>query len=633
MGTICPTNTDVSKGELNDTPFVSMSELDSAPACTGRAGLTPASGRLRPVVLAIFVASTMTACAMGFWQEPTPVYDSELVRSGESDERSPEPEPMPAQTFPVEPVDNERKARKSRSAATSRQAQRNKGAKPPRDEAEAVPPEELDAAPPEIIETPSAESTPAVEWTEPLAIEEVPTPDLAPPPLSAEAGGSPVTWLVVVSCSMLGGFLLWRRRRERRRRMRREAWTPIRWGGPKLIRPHWDYDPGHYDSDDFLRRWDSIALSISGEWGLLMAIAGHAVPNAYLFSGWRQPAPRAQRSLLVRPHWRYAPLSGDAAEHLARWCRLGLSLHGDPREASMSGSQVEWRFAPSMAAVPTPESGAPDPVQEEVLQLARFVEPVLEEEVVGHVVDVPFELHSPMSGEADGIASSEVAASPIDIVVPAQEPIASIDRERDVQPEPRIFEPAIEEPMEPVVAEVLPELPSRAAEASAPAAPAATPPEDRSGMAWLAGIGPLLHAWEADAAAETEPALWDASRRLAAHAEALPQAARTPWLDAAEALAERVARSAPEASRGAWQAHWIELRLARLAGMSGAWRLLELRALHDAGARFTAPETLDARIHVLHVWAAALLGPAAKAKHAEAAALAASLRPAQTMRA
>ena len=134
-------------------------------------------------------------------------------------------------------------------------------------------------------------------------------------------------------------------------------------------------------------------------------------------------------------------------------------------------------------------------------------------------------------------------------------------------------------------------------------------------------------------ALDTELALWDVSRRLSAHAAALPQAARTPWLDAAEALALRVASHAPEASRGTWQACWIELRLACLAGMSGASRLLELRALHAAVAGFDAPETLEARIHLLHVWAAALLGPAAKAKLAEASALAASPHLAQARRA
>jgi len=151
--------------------------------------------------------------------------------------------------------------------------------------------------------------------------------------------------------------------------------------------------------------------------------------------------------------------------------------------------------------------------------------------------------------------------------------------------------------------------------------------------AWLTRAAALLRTWETSHAPEAEQALWELSRRLSTHASALPQAARTPWLDTVEALAERMATRAPDASRSAWRAHWIDLRLERLKGMNGAWRLLELRALHGACAQDAAPEVIEARIRLLHVWAEALIGAAAKAKLAEASALSAGLRGAQALRA
>jgi hypothetical protein len=217
------------------------------------------------------------------------------------------------------------------------------------------------------------------------------------------------------------------------------------------------------------------------------------------------------------------------------------------------------------------------------------------------------------------------------VIVPAEEPLAWRDDAHELPAQTPAAVAVIDERVASEPAEVVEASASSTAEAATPVVSdiAAMPPEATGDTAWISRIGPLLQAWDNDRAPETEVALWDMSRRLSAHAEALPPVARTPWLDAAEALAERMARSAPQLSRGAWQAHWVDLRLARLGAMNGAWRLLELRALHDACAQDGASEVIEARIRLLNVWADALLGPAAKAKRAEATALAASLRPAQ----
>ena len=513
----------------------------------------------------------MTACGIGAWEERPA--ERELVSAHPEGNGGRAPGPMPAQIFPIEPVDVERKARKVRSAAVSapsRRAQRNeKGAPPPADEPELVPPE--------TGEIPLESAAPAAEWIDPLAAEEVATPDLVPTaPSLAETGANAVTWLVVVSCSVVGAFMLWQRRRERRRRRRREAWTPIRCGGPRLIRPDWAYDPDRYDSDAFLQRWDSIALSISGEWSLLLAIAGQATPGVFPFSTWRRPVPRVPPPPLIRPIWRFVPLT--TAPQLAKWCRIGLGIQVDPQQAAMVGGQLEWLFDMSdVSAEAAATPVVPDPIDEELT--GRF-----------HPVEF----------------------------LPEQQP-ASNGGDEDI-----IAEPGGEKQAISMAAPVMPESHTPVAQ---------SPAEEAGEMAWLTRIAPLLQAWEASGAPETEQALWEMSRRLSAHAEALPQAARTPWLDAVEALAERVAVHAPEASRGAWMAHWVDLRLARLGAMNGAWRLLELRALHEACAAHTAPEVVAARVRLLHAWAGALLGPAAKAKQAEAVALAASLASVQALHA
>ncbi|MBT2118860.1 hypothetical protein KK141_11455 [Dyella sp. LX-66] len=573
-----------------------MHGVDHAQAEPAPKAVRRRAGCLHPVVLAVFIASTMSACGVEPWQERPSGRDAASVQR-EGGDAPPSPAPMPAQTFPIEPVDAERKARKARAAAavSSRQARRAKQTTPTPDEPALEDPE---LTPPETAETPVAEAAPATAWVDPLAAEEVATPDLAPPlPPGAEAGANPVAWLVVASCSVLGVFILWRRRRERQRRRRREAWTPIRWGGPKLIRPHWDYDPGQFDSDAFLRRWDSIGLSISGEWRLLLAIAGRIAPHASQFAGWRRAVARPRPLLSFRPDWHYLPFAGDAAETLARWCRLGLSIHGDALQASMVGGQLEWVFEMDAGRIETPvepfaqlPAAAPEEPAEVVVDaLPRDLVAVPSEDRAwqqGDAQDMPAEISSPMRVTDEPLASGVMDA------------------------EPESSQPIVEA-VAPVACEIT-----------------AAPQEEQSGTSWLSRLGSLLKAWESQPAPELEAELWGASRRLSAHAAALPPAARAPWLDAVEALAERMVRSVPAASRGAWQAHWVDLRLERLGAMNGAWRLLELRALDDACAGDGAPEVIEARIRLLQLWADALLGPAAKAKRVEAAALAASLRPA-----
>ncbi|NKJ20306.1 MULTISPECIES: hypothetical protein [Dyella] len=597
MGTIRPSRASVSEGGFGKMSATTMHGVDHAQAEPAPKTVRRRAGRLHPAVLAVFIASTMGACGVEPWQERPSGRDAASAQR-EGGDAPPAPAPMPAQTFPIEPVDAERKARKARAASAlpSRQARRAKQAEPTPDTPALEDPE---LTPPEAAETPAVETAPATAWVDPLATEEVATPNLAPSlPPGAEAGANPVAWLVVASCGVLGAFILWRRRRERQRRRRREAWTPIRWGGPKLIRPHWDYDPGQFDSDAFLQRWDSIGLSISGDWRLLLAIAGRIAPSAAQFAGWRRAVARPRPLLSFRPDWHYLPFAGDAAETLARWCRLGLSIHGDALQASMVGGQLEWVFevdagrveAPveAFAQLPAPAPGQPAEIVFDVSPSDLAAVPV-EDQAVQHddAQDLPAEISSPM---------------PV-----ADEPPAS--GVMDAEPESR--QPIVEA-VAPVACDIT-----------------AAPQEEQSGTSWLSRLGSLLKAWESQPAPELEAELWGASRRLSAHAAALPPAARAPWLDAVEALAERMVRSVPAASRGAWQAHWVDLRLDRLGAMNGAWRLLELRALDDACAGDGAPEVIEARIRLLHLWADALLGPAAKAKRAEAAALAASLRPAQ----
>lgn len=579
------------------------------------------AGRVRPVVLAVFVASTMTACGMGLWQEPSSGHGAATAPSDDGD-TPPRPDPIPAGTFPIEPVDAERKARKIRASAavSARKAQRAKSAAAPAEDPALAEPQ---IEPPQGSETPLEEAAPAAEWIDPLATEEVATPDLAPSlPPGGEAGANPVAWIVVASCSLLGAFILWRRRRARQRRRRREAWTPIRWGGPKLIRPHWDYDPGRFDSDEFLQRWDSIGLSISGDWNLMLAIAGRLPSEASPFASWRRAVSRSRPLFTIRPEWRYLPFAGDAPEHLGRWCRLGLSIHGDPLLAAVAHGQFEWAFDVGVA-----RAGLP------VVSTASSEAPMLEEPLHEVEPDLSSELEVSICEEPVEAEPIEAIASPCELVVaPAEGPVAARDDANELPAQLSAPVAVIDAPVAPEPVEIAVEASaSSTAEASTSAAPdiAATPPEETGGTAWISRIAPLLQAWDNGRAPETEMALWDMSRRLSAHAEALPPVARTPWLDAVEALAERMARSAPALSRAAWQAHWVDLRLARLGAMNGAWRLLELRALHDACAHDEAPEVIEARIRLLNVWAGALLGPAAKAKRAEAMALAASLRPAQ----
>lgn len=599
-------------------PSAAMHGVDHAQAGLPLEAASRRAGRLRPMVLAVFVASTMTACGMEPWQGATSGHGSTPARTDAGD-APPRPDPIPAEIFPIEPVDAERKARKARAsaAASARKAQRAKSAKPPPEDPAL---EEPDIEPLPAGETPVAEAAPAAEWIDPLATEEVATPDLAPSaPPGAEAGVDPVTLAVVASCSLLGAFILWRRRRARQRRLRREAWAPIRWGGPKLIRPHWDYDPGRFDSDEFLQRWDSIGLRISGEWNLLLAIAGRLAPEASPFASWRRAQSRSRPLFTIRPQWRYLPFAGDAPEHLGRWCRLGLSIHGDPLLASVARGRFDWVFDVGAARAELPAESAA------LLAAPGFEEPLHEAEP-----DHPFEAHAPICEEQTEHTPIEAIASPCEPeLVPAEEPAARHDGADELPVHPSAPVAVIDQRVAPEPADVVEENAAPTADAATPVVSdtAATPPEETGGTTWISRIGPLLQAWDNGRAAETEVALWDMSRRLSAHAEALPPVARTPWLDAVEALAERMARSAPELSRGAWRAYWVDLRLARLGAMNGAWRLLELRELHEVCAQDGASEVIEARIRLLNVWAGALLGPAAKAKRAEAMALAASLRP------
>ena len=73
MGTICPTNADVSKGVCGNV---------RGPAPSGFDGAHAGARRTRPVLLAIFVATTMTACGMGVWQEPVPGSEAARGRQG-----------------------------------------------------------------------------------------------------------------------------------------------------------------------------------------------------------------------------------------------------------------------------------------------------------------------------------------------------------------------------------------------------------------------------------------------------------------------------------------------------------------------------------------------------------------------
>lgn len=541
MGTIRPTNTVVPAGVSRRTRPAQERDID-----------VRATGCARPALLAVLVASTMTACGMGLWNERRA---ERHAATGLVDGAKPAPVPTPpARTFGIEPADIERQARQGRTATTdhpSRWAPRNKNAaRPPMDEPQLSFPETEHAMPP---------SPRADEWTDSSINEELSLLESAPPAglATADVGGIPTALLLLVGCGVLGGFLLFRRRGPRRQR--REPWTEISWSSPRLIRPYWDYDPGRYDSDDFLQRWDSIGLNIAGEWDLLMAIAGHALPNAFAWSPRPLPMSREMTAVAADPDWIYVSLPGDSPEQQARWDLIDLSIHGDSRLlAAIAGR---------------PEFDAGD----------MAVDAPMEQVAVIPVPELPAQVES---------------RSPVIAAMAAMTPMEAVD----------------------------PDVTPTKAEVDPPASEQGTADD----MNWLSRAGALFRAWESSGATEHEQALWELSRRLQAHAHALPAPARTPWQDTGEALAERMAAQAPASARDAWRARWIDLRLDRLSAMSGAWRLLELRALHDRCALDTSPQVLEAKLRLLQLWAAALLGPAARAKRAEAAVLAASLRHVRT---
>lgn len=547
--------------------------------------------RSRPVLLALLVGSTTTACGIGLWHDTLPGKAGTSIQPGESDgaragllARGVAPAYPPARTFAIESAEVGRKSHAAASAPRRGSRQQDAWNTPG----------EPGVLFPEPNEKLADVLPPAVKWTDPLTTRGV-APSLERP-VAVDAGGIPVAWLVVAGCGVLGVFLLWRRRRARRRRQQRETWIPIRWGGPRLVRPHWEYVPERYDSDEFIRRWDSIPLSISGEWGLLLAIAGHAIPRVVLLpDSWRSGAHEAS-AMGARPAYAWMP---DKPADVPRDAPCAETAARETVDA------FEQKF-PSEPVLPIPDaSDAPEAPE-------VFEEPEVSEEIAA--------------------ATQAVADPPIEVFTPSPARMA-LERLQENEP-PAIPQPAIEE-QAPAPEAGTPFEPDASTPTTMPrdlppvaittANDTQAPTDDK---AWLANAGALLRSWENTRTPEAEQALWELSRRLSAHARILPPPARAPWLDTVEALAERMAVDAPALSRSDWRAHWVDLRLDRLGAMNGAWRLLELRALHDACVHDEAPAVLQARVRVLQAWARALIGPAAKAKYAEASVLAARLQQA-----
>lgn len=110
-----------------------------------------------------------------------------------------------------------------------------------------------------------------------------------------------------------------------------------------------------------------------------------------------------------------------------------------------------------------------------------------------------------------------------------------------------------------------------------------------------------------------------AGLRTAREAAALQEAAAT--------FAGWTANLAPMALRPAWRARWLDIQVSRLCMQKGASRLLGFRSLDADCAADGSSEVMHARVRLLLRWSEGLIGAAAKAKRAQADALAARLQP------
>ena len=361
-------------------------------------------------------------------------------------------------------------------------------------------------------------------------------------------------------------WLIVRRRRGRRRLPVRDLWIALPWDTAKTLKPHWDYDPEPFDSDAFLRRWETIELCIHGDMDLLDAIAGQRMPDVFVCAGWNAPSAPHRSETEAIPWW-CKSIQEDHAQALLQWRRLDLRIDGDAHLLAA----IAGRMGPH---------GAMD-------GQARCVEAVAPEALSSPEAPVRFaemaeDRAAPQIGAPGIAAGSEMPAA-----IGSGKP--SFADESPVQDQPALPYQDISDA----------DLIARS-------------------NAW---IGEMSRRGLSDSAGA-----WLLAQSLMARAGQRAEHEAATLQEAAAKFAGWTANLAPMELRPSWRARWLDIQVARLCTLKGASRLLGFRSLDADCAADVSPEVMDARVRLLLRWSEGLIGTAARTKRAEADALAVRLR-------